>query len=369
MSGEVLVRVAGLRVHFGQVRAVDGIDFEVRAGECLALVGESGSGKTVASRALLGLVPSAGEMTADVLEIGGEDARAFDERRWQRLRGRVVGLVAQDALVSLDPLRTIGREVAEVLEVQSRREGVRLSRAAVDQAVTDELSRVAMPRPDHRTRQYAHELSGGLRQRALIASATIGRPMLLIADEPTTALDVSVQAQVLDLLVQLKRDGMAILVISHDLALVGRIADRVAVMQSRPDRGNRAGRRGPRFTGPRYTRTLLDATPSVHARRERLSAGPSSISGRPVAVDREHVVVSVPPALSQSFRQPDGSRHSAVDDVSFDLASGETIGIVGESGSGKTTRGRIVLGLQRPDSGEVLLDGQPWSTLPERDAS
>jgi peptide/nickel transport system ATP-binding protein len=159
---------------------------------------------------------------------------------------------------------------------------------------------------------------------------------------------------------------MGILVISHDLALVGRIADRVAVMQA--GRIVETGPVGEVLGSPthEYTRTLLDATPSVHARRERLSARPSSISGRPVAVDQEHVVVSVR-GVSQSFRQPDGSRLQAVDDVSFDLASGKTIGIVGESGSGKTTLGRIVLGLQRPDSGEVLLDGQPWSTLPERE--
>jgi peptide/nickel transport system ATP-binding protein len=190
--------------------------------------------------------------------------------------------------------------------------------------------------------------------------------MLLIADEPTTALDVSVQAQVLDLLDQLKRDGMGILVISHDLTLVGRIADRIAVM--RAGRIVETGPVGEVLASPahEYTRTLLDATPSVHVRRERLSATPSSISGPPVSVDRQHVVVSVR-GVSQSFRQPDGSRLQAVDDVSFDLASGKTIGIVGESGSGKTTLGRIVLGLQPPDSGEVLLDGQPWSRLPERD--
>jgi peptide/nickel transport system ATP-binding protein len=374
-----LVRVAGLRVHFDRVRAVDGIDFEIRAGEGLALVGESGSGKTVASRTLLGLVPKAGRIAADTLEIAGEDARRFDDARWQRVRGRTVGLVAQDALVSLDPLRTVGREVAEVVEIQSRREGRKVSGRGLTDMVQRELTRVAIPQPDQRARQYAHELSGGLRQRALIAAATIARPEILIADEPTTALDVSVQAQILDLLGDLKRDGMALLVISHDLALVARIADRVAVMRS-----GRIVETGPVadvLGNPQheYTRTLLAAAPSLHERRTRLSVVSPTEPVEPTAAaavepvlpapadaaaDARPVVVSVR-NVSQRFRQPDGRDLQAVDDVSFDLHAGQTIGLVGESGSGKTTLGRIILGLQPPDAGEVLLNGRPWSAVSE----
>jgi peptide/nickel transport system ATP-binding protein len=378
-QSQPLVRVSGLRVHFDRVRAVDGIDFELRAGEGLALVGESGSGKTVASRTLLGLVPKTGRIAADTLEIAGEDARRFDEGRWQRVRGRTVGLVAQDALVSLDPLRTVGREVAEVVEIQSRREGRKVSGRGLTDMVQRELTRVAIPQPDQRARQYAHELSGGLRQRALIAAATIARPAILIADEPTTALDVSVQAQILDLLGDLKRDGMALLVISHDLALVARIADRVAVMRS-----GRIVETGPVaevLVNPQheYTRALLAAAPSLHERRTRLSVvsltepvEPAAAAAvEPVlpapadaAADARPVVVSVR-NVSQRFRQPDGRDLQAVDDVSFDLHAGQTIGLVGESGSGKTTLGRIILGLQPPDAGGVLLNGHPWSALSE----
>jgi len=359
MTDQVLARVDGLRVSFGGPAVVDGVSFTLHAGECLALVGESGSGKTVTSRALLGLVP--GTVRADTLEVAGTDVRGYDERRWRRLRGRQVGLVSQDALVSLDPLRTVGREIGEVLRVHSR-----VSRRERAAAVRDELARVAVPQPELRARQYAHELSGGLRQRALVAAATIARPALLIADEPTTALDLSVQAQVLDVLDQLRREGTGLLLISHDLAVVARIADRVAVM-----RAGRIVETGPvaevlRAPSHEYTRALLDATPSLHTKGERLTTLPPLTFAAPVAVDRTRVVVSAS-GLSQTFRQPDGSRLKAVDDVSLELRAGQTLGVVGESGSGKTTLGRIVLGLQRPDAGEVRLDGEPWSTLPERD--
>ena len=227
----LLASVIDLHIRFGDQTVVEGVSFDIAPGECLALVGESGSGKTITSRALLGLVPGGASVTAAQLDVAGSDVRVFDEREWQGFRGRQVGLVAQDALVSLDPLRTIGREVGEVLRVHSRREKAPLSRAALAEAVEAELAHVAIPEPRERARQHAHELSGGLRQRALIASATIARPRLLIADEPTTALDLGVQAQVLDLLDRLKREGTGLLLISHDLAVVARIADRVAVMR------------------------------------------------------------------------------------------------------------------------------------------
>jgi peptide/nickel transport system ATP-binding protein len=361
-----LALVRNLSIRFGDAVVVDGVSFEVNPGECLALVGESGSGKTITSRALLGLVPASGAVTADELAIDGADAATFDERRWQGIRGRQVGLIAQDALVSLDPLRTIGREVGEALRVHSRRERKALSRAELAAAVGAELAHVAVSEPAQRARQYAHELSGGLRQRALIASATITRPRLLIADEPTTALDLSVQAQVLDLLDQLKREGAGLLLISHDLAVVARIADRVAVM--RAGRIVETGDTAAVLANPahEYTRSLLDATPSLHVKGERLSALPAIVLPAAHTVDHSSVVLSVR-GVSQSFRQPGGGRLQAVDDVSLELRAGSTVGIVGESGSGKTTLGRIILGLQKPETGDVLLDGSPWSVLPERE--
>ncbi|MCR2811286.1 MULTISPECIES: ABC transporter ATP-binding protein [unclassified Microbacterium] len=363
---DLLVNVEGLRISFGGATVVDGVSFEVRAGECLALVGESGSGKTLTSRSLLGLVPSPGVVSADRLDVAGTDTRAFDESRWRDLRGRQVGLVAQDALVSLDPLRTIGREVGEVLRVHSRRERQQLSHDALASAVVEELARVAIPSPRERSKQHAHELSGGLRQRALIAAATIARPRLLIADEPTTALDLRVQSQVLDLLARLKGNGAGILLISHDLAVVARIADRIAVM-----RGGHIVETGATSIvlgepEHEYTRALLNATPSLHKKGARLSTLPRPEATLAAAViDPERTVLSVR-GVSKSFRQPSGAQIRAVDDVSFELTEGRTVGIVGESGSGKTTLGRIILGLQQPDAGEVFLDEQQWSHVAER---
>lgn len=363
---DLLASVTNLHISFGGRTVVAGVSFEIAPGECLALVGESGSGKTITSRALLGLVPGGAAVTAEQLDVAGTDVRSFDERQWQAFRGREVGLVAQDALVSLDPLRTIGREVGEVLRVHSRREKQPLSRAALADAVEAELTHVAIPEPRERARQHAHELSGGLRQRALIASATIARPRLLIADEPTTALDLGVQAQVLDLLDRLKQEGTGLLLISHDLAVVARIADRVAVM-----RGGSIVETGDVDTvlsAPEhpYTRSLLAAIPSLQTKGSRLSSAPALQLAPPAtAVDPERTVLSVR-GVSQSFAQPGGRRLQAVDDVSFELKAGRTLGIVGESGSGKTTLGRIIMGFQKPERGEVLLEGDAWSTLPER---
>ena len=259
-----VVRATGLTVRFGSTVVVDSMSLSLAAGECLAIVGESGSGKTLTARALLGLLPDDAVLSADELLIDGVDVRRSSEADWRRIRGARVGLVSQDALVSLDPLRRVGREVAEVLEIHGDpSSGDRMPRAALDETVTAQLGRVAVPEPGERARQYPHELSGGLRQRALIASALAGEPGVLIADEPTTALDVTVQAQVLELLSGLRDDGLGIIVISHDLAVVAGIADRVAVMRS--GRIVEEGTTVEVLSNPRhpYTRMLLAAAPRL----------------------------------------------------------------------------------------------------------
>jgi peptide/nickel transport system ATP-binding protein len=332
------LRVENLTVRIGRTVVVDGISFELAPGECLALVGESGSGKTMTANALLGLSP--GTVTADVLEVGGRDVRRYRERQWRTLRGAVASLVSQDALVALDPLRRVGSEVAEVVEVHER-----LSRGAVGARVIRALEQAAVPEPEERARQYPHELSGGLRQRTLIASALAGNPTLLIADEPTTALDATVQAQILALLADLKRQGLAVLLVSHDLAVVAEIADRVAVMKDGAI--VESGITSEVLANPRhdYTRALLDAVPIP---KSRVFAG-------------GEIVLSAT-GLTKRF----GAR-TAVHDVTFDVRAGQTVGIVGESGSGKSTIASMLLGLQAPDAGEVTLDGSPWSALRESD--
>ncbi|WP_208301340.1 ABC transporter ATP-binding protein [Mycobacterium sp. DL440] len=364
-----LVEVSGLDVAFGTGRhrrqVVHGISLHVDAGECLAIVGESGSGKSVTARTLLGLTGagpnSSAQVTANRLDVAGESVLGYRDRDWRAARGKKIGFVLQDALVSLDPLRSVGREIAETLRLH--RFGNRARRA---DRVIELLTAVGVPEPQVRARQLPHELSGGQRQRALIASALALDPPLLIADEPTTALDVTVQAQILDLLAEMKDRGTGLIVISHDLAVVSRLADRVAVM--RDGCVVEQGSVTQVLSAPShpYTQSLLDAVPAAHRKGTRLS----TVLPRPV----HPVPRSAPPSdgillraegLVKRFTGPDGVVRTAVNDVSFSLAVGETLGIVGESGSGKTTTARLALALLEPDEGTVRLAGEPWSAAAE----
>ncbi|MGW8483501.1 ATP-binding cassette domain-containing protein [Microbacterium sp. NPDC055903] len=327
-----VLEVEGLRVRFGSSVVVDDVSLAVEPGECLAIVGESGAGKSLTARALLGLTPDGAVVEAKTLRLDGIDARSLPERRWRGLRGSTVALVAQDALVSLDPLRRIGSEVAEPIRVHE----LAVGRAERRRRVQDLLERVWMPDAARRARQYPHELSGGLRQRALIASALAAAPAVLVADEPTTALDATVQARILDLLRTIADAGTAVVFVSHDLAAVRRLADRIVVM--RAGRIVEAGAAAEILDDPRheYTRQLLAAT------RHR----PKAVAGDPA---RPIVTVS---HVTKSF-----GRISAVADASFELARGRTLGVVGESGSGKTTLARMILGVERPDAGDVRWHG------------
>lgn len=334
------LEVRDLRVTIAGARVVDGVDLTVAPGECVALIGESGAGKSLTARALLGLAPAGAAVESSRLEVAGVDARRLGERDWRRLRGSRIALVSQDALVSLDPLRRVESEVAEPLLLH----GERMPRPALRDRVTDLLAQVAMPDPARRARQFPHELSGGLRQRALIASALAGGPAVLVADEATTALDATVQARILELLRGIADRGMAVLFISHDFAAVRGVADRVLVM--RDGVVVESGATEAVFRDPQdaYTRRLVAA--AAHRPRE-------------VAGDPPPARLSVR-GLSKAFDVP------AAVDVTFTVARGRTLGIVGESGSGKTTVARMIVGVERPDAGEVLLDGQPPTTAGRR---
>ncbi|MFE4357486.1 dipeptide ABC transporter ATP-binding protein [Kitasatospora sp. NPDC058184] len=357
-----LVRVEGLRVSFpGAPRpAVDGVSLAIGPGECVALVGESGSGKSVTSRSLIGLAGARARVSARTLEVAGTDTTGFGERQWRAVRGRRIAVVFQDALTALDPLRTVGAEIAEA---------ARLGGTAgpdVGARVVELLTAVGVPEPEARRTQYPHQLSGGLRQRALIASALAADAPLLIADEPTTALDAIVQAQILALLGRLKDEGRGLLLVSHDLAVVAQLADRVLVLR----RGEvvESGPTGRVLSAPEhpYTRMLLDAVPSGRppARPAQAPAPAPAEAPDTGAPDAEEAApVLTGRGLVKSFA-PGGPR--ALDEVGFTLRAGEALGVVGESGSGKTTLARVAMGLSRPDAGEVLLHGRPWSALPER---
>ncbi len=338
---------------------VKDVSFALQRGRCVALVGESGSGKSVTARSLVGLAGEQLQVQADSLTLDGETLLDRSDGWWQQVRGVRVGFILQDALVSLDPLRPVGKEIAEALSLHGWG-----NRATRQQKVEALLEEVGVPEPAFRASQRPGELSGGLRQRALIASAIALHPEVLIADEPTTALDVTVQAQVLEVLRQMLDRGTSIILISHDLAVVAKIADHILVMQGGTLVESGTVEHVLQRPQHAYTQGLINAIPSEHTKGQRLSA-------------RDRVVAVAQPAtaanasaewLLEARNIVKGFKgHRAVSDVSFTLGRGETLGIVGESGSGKTTLSRIALALAQPDSGEVLFQGKAWSHASPRD--
>ncbi|MFF5017137.1 dipeptide ABC transporter ATP-binding protein [Streptomyces sp. NPDC001165] len=335
-----LVEVTDLTVEFGSLRAVDGLSFRLEKGAALALVGESGSGKSTVAGALLGLHRGTGAQVGGSVHVAGTDVQQAPDAELQRLRGARAAMVFQDPLSSLDPYHAIGDQIAEVYRVHTR-----ASRRAARARVVEVLERVGIPDAQRRSRSRPHEFSGGMRQRALIAMALACRPDLLIADEPTTALDVTVQAQILDLLHTLREEtGMGLLLVTHDVGVAAESVDEVLVM-----RHGQAVEHGPVGTvlaapAQAYTRELLDAVPRVDAQR-----APSE------AFDE---VVLEATGLRREFGR--GKRaFTAVDDVSLTVRRGETLGVVGESGSGKTTLGRMLVGLLEPTAGEIHYAGRP----------
>lgn len=365
--GETRLTVRNLHVGFardGETHSVvRNVSFTLTAGRCVAIVGESGSGKSVTARTLVGLTGQGAEVEADEVSLGGIDLTAQTDRSWRRIRGRRIGFIQQDALVSLDPLRPVGKEIEETLRLHGWRDRIARRRKTVEL-----LASVDVPQPELRARQRPGELSGGLRQRALIASAIALDPDVIIADEPTTALDVTVQAQVLSLLEDAKVRGASIILISHDLSVVAQLADDILVM-----RGGEVVEQGPatqvlHTPQHEYTQSLVDAVPSGRTRGERLAPQegvvPNLHLARTSAGERGEPVL-VARDLVKRFVAPDGRHSIAVDRVSFTLHRGETLGIVGESGSGKSTTARIALALETADEGEVRLLGSAWSGVSE----
>ncbi|MDH6567949.1 peptide/nickel transport system ATP-binding protein [Streptomyces sp. SAI-117] len=333
-----LVHVTDLTVGFGDLRAVDGLSFRLEQGAALALVGESGSGKSTVASALLGLHRGTGARVGGAVEVAGVDVQRAPDDALRRLRGAKAAMVFQDPLSSLDPYWAIGDQIAEVYRVHTR-----VSWRTARARAVEVLDRVGIPDAVRRSRSRPHEFSGGMRQRALIAMALACRPRLLIADEPTTALDVTVQAQILDLLHTLRQEtGMGLLLVTHDVGVAAESVDDVLVM-----RHGRAVEQGPVAAvlgapGETYTRELLAAVPRVDAPRT-----PSRTAGE---------VVLEAKGLWREFGRG-RKAFAAVDDVSLTVRRGETLGVVGESGSGKTTLGRMLVGLLEPTAGEVRHDG------------
>ncbi|QKZ18962.1 dipeptide ABC transporter ATP-binding protein [Streptomyces chartreusis] len=379
-----LVEVSDLTVDFGDLRAVDGLTFRLARGAALALVGESGSGKSTVASALLGLHRGTGARVGGSIDVAGVDVQRASDDELRRLRGAKAAMVFQDPLSSLDPYYAIGDQIAEVYRVHTR-----ASRRAARARAVEVLDRVGIPDAARRSRSRPHEFSGGMRQRALIAMALACEPDLLIADEPTTALDVTVQAQILDLLHTLREEtGMGLLLVTHDVGVAAESVDEVLVM-----RHGRAVEHGPvaevlGAPARSYTRELLGAVPRVDVRRVDAPREVGGAKAGPdVGVASEEAIVSVGEAASEGQAVPGGTgpggtgpggagpevvlaatglrrefgrgkrAFTAVDDVSLTVRRGETLGIVGESGSGKTTLGRMLVGLLEPTAGEVRHEG------------
>lgn len=343
--------VAGLTVSFpGVGQVLRGVDLRLEPGRCLAVVGESGAGKSVLARSVVGLAGEGGapaRVAATRFRVAGRDVTRADERTWRGLRGSAVGFVLQDALQSLDPLRTVGAEVGESLRLRG------VGRDERRRRVLSALEQAGLEEPELRAAQRSGELSGGMRQRALIASAVVGEPVLLVADEPTTALDATVARGVLELLGRLRDEGTAVLLVSHDLGAVARLADDVVVLD-----GGQVVEAGPaqevlRRPSHAVTRALLDAVPRGSRRRAEGAAR----SG-------EEVLRAT--GLHHRYRLPGGGTVDALADVDLVVHRGEALGVVGESGSGKSTLARVLVAAERPAAGKVELGGEPWSELPER---
>jgi peptide/nickel transport system ATP-binding protein len=358
-----LLSVRDLSIAFGRDRtkapAVQGLDFDLSVGETLAIVGESGSGKTVSVMSLLQLLPDSATIRSGRALFCGEDLLTASENRITQIRGAEISMIFQEPMTSLNPVLTIGRQITEVIVAHQK-----TSKSEAGGQAVRMLERVRISDPLRRMKQYPHQLSGGMRQRVMIAMALACRPRILIADEPTTALDVTVQAQVLDLIRDLKNDfGTGVILITHDMGVVAEMADRVVVLRAgqKVEEGSVAGV----FSRPQavYTRTLLDAVPRL--------------GGSPIVVPAEKPKLRVEPIvevrdLSVLFDVRDGvlrrltGRVHAVDGVSFSIAPGETLGLVGESGSGKSTTGRALIRLEEPWSGTIAINGHNVAKLGRR---
>ncbi|MBU9814023.1 microcin C ABC transporter ATP-binding protein YejF [Rahnella sp. C60] len=343
-----LLQIKNLSVAFRQGKqqreVVSSVSLDIRAGETLALVGESGSGKSVTALSVLRLLPSAAVYPQGDILFAGQSLLQASTGTLRQIRGNQIAMIFQEPMVSLNPLHTIEKQLTEVLTLHRNLRG-----DAARTEILRCLDRVGIRQAASRLRDFPHQLSGGERQRVMIAMAVLTRPKLLIADEPTTALDVSVQAQILSLLDELKQEmGMAMLFITHNLRIVRRLADTVAVMQN-----GRVVEQQPRtalFSQPQhsYTRQLLQAEPQ--GRPQPLTGNP------PVLLDVKNLDVGFP-VKRGLLRRTVGIKH-AVNQISFQLRRGESLGVVGESGSGKSTTGLALLRLLK-SQGEIWFDGQP----------
>ncbi|MBD7937300.1 MULTISPECIES: ABC transporter ATP-binding protein [Cytobacillus] len=356
---EPLLKIENLQVSFmsreKEFEAVKGVSLTVNKGETLGIVGESGSGKSVTARSIMRLLPSPPSLLKDgEIIFSGKDLVNASDQEMEAIRGKDISMIFQDPMTSLNPTMRIGQQLTETMLKHTK--GLPKTQAKAE--AIELLRLVGIPKPEVRFAQYPHEFSGGMRQRAMIAIALACRPKLLIADEPTTALDVTIQAQILNLMKHMQEKfGTAIILITHDLGVVAGMCDRVVVMKDGEivEKGT-TEEIFEQATHP-YTLRLLNALPKLHEKKK----------AKPAPRISEHINANEPllevKSLKQHFDLGKGQVLKAVDDISFFIQPGETLGLVGESGSGKSTTGRAILRLNEPTAGEVLYQGIPVNQL------
>ncbi|MDC7089383.1 dipeptide ABC transporter ATP-binding protein [Corynebacterium pseudodiphtheriticum] len=374
-NSKPLLELKDLNITFsssgGDVHAVRGANLEVYPGETVAIVGESGSGKSTTAMSIIGLLPKNGKIEGGSIVFNGEDLTKASEKRFQQIRGAEIGLVPQDPMSNLNPVWKIGAQVTESLKANNALDG-----AGKDEKVAQLLTEAGLPDAAKKAKQYPHEFSGGMRQRALIGIGLAARPQLLIADEPTSALDVTVQRKILDHLASLTEElGTAVLLVTHDLGLAAERAEHLVVMH----RG-RIVESGPSqeiLQDPQhpYTQRLVQAAPSINTARysdnvtvneNSDGAGSQSTSGEPINADNDFVIEVA--NLTKEFAQRGRGKDvfKAVDDVSFNVRRGTTLAMVGESGSGKSTIANMVLQLLEPTSGTIKFNGADVSKFSKK---
>ena len=346
IMSDTLLKVKDLSIAFAKqpTPVVDRLSFALSRGQCLGLVGESGSGKSMTALAIMQLLPAAARVSyASKVLFQGEDLLTCSERQMRKIRGAGIGLIFQDAMAAFNPVFTIGNQLLEILQLHKR-----LNKRQAYLTAINLLERVGIHEPVRMLQSYAHQLSGGMRQRAMIAMALSCDPKLLIADEPTTALDVTIQAQILELLLELKKQQkMTLLFISHDLAVVSKLADEIVVLKS----GQIVEQAKTKvfFSAPQsnYSKTLLAAIPALTARK---TAQQSALLLR---VDNLKVHFPIRKGILKRVK----SYVKAVDGIDLSIPKGQTLALVGESGSGKTTTGKAILRLLSPSAGSIMLEG------------
>ena len=381
-----LLKISGLDVDFhtprGTVHAARGVSLTVRPGEVLGLVGESGAGKSTIGNAIVDLLEPPGRVSAGSILFEGEELRGRSEAEMRRVRGDRIGMIFQDPQTSLNPLMTVGAQLVETIEKTNGK----ISGAEAENRAIELLEQVGITEAKARLLAYPHQFSGGMRQRVVIALALAGDPDLIIADEPTTALDVSIQAQILDLIKQLCRErALGVIIVTHDIGVIANIADRVAVMYRGEvvETGDVAQILG--APAHEYTKSLIAAVPRADRKLDRFSSvdyieggttpfkridiqthwlGESQRErGSGPAIEIENLDLSF--TLQKALLKRNRKMLQAVDDVSFTVNEGETFGLVGESGSGKSTVARLIAGLYRPDGGQIRVIGQDVVSHPK----